>query len=163
MKTDYRKFGTVVMLLTTLCYIIVIANAQLLTSITPINKIEYNKQVTYNYNTQYNGLKAIYGNVISEELVCSSTYSKALMGNISSCKAENVTSQKIIDYTPIYQKTDIASIQVSGKAYIFDNKGCYVCDGFLLCIDKKDGYAQNRADKYKCVLRSGETGYKVTI
>lgn len=51
------------------------------------------------------------------------------------------------------------------KEYVFDSKGCWVCGEFIACLSKKDGFSENRAEKYKCdennypIIRSGESGF----
>lgn len=66
---------------------------------------------------------------------------------------------------PIYEISTPKGLEIAGKQINFTEKGCWVCGKYMACLSKKDGYADNRADIFKCdannypIIRSGESGW----
>lgn len=71
--------------------------------------------------------------------------------------------------TTIYAPAKTIKIIAGGVEYDFDTKGCWVCGEYVACLSQSDGFAENRADVFKCdaknipIFRSGESGYVVRI
>jgi len=70
---------------------------------------------------------------------------------------------------PIYESKKINSIEYSNKEFLFNNKGCFVCESItvmdtgetytgklLNCLKKDYGYSINRGEEFKCKIRTGE-------
>jgi len=67
------------------------------------------------------------------------------------------TSIKIGE-TPIIEKSVIA-YEYKSKRLDFNTKLCNKCGDLIYCLSKKDGGSRNRAEEFKCAIRSGESGY----
>lgn len=79
--------------------------------------------------------------------------------NTSICSQKHEYQISLNYSNPVIEKTLIQNIKINGNTINYDKKGCYVCNQGIVCISKQDGYSENRAEKYKCQIRSGESGY----
>ncbi len=90
--------------------------------------------------------------------VCSNqTINQTLFFN---CQNQTKSSNKTIKTgeIPAYKKR-IVALEYTDKRIDFDSKICFYCVDLIYCISKKDGGSYERGEQFKCMLRSGESGF----
>ena len=100
---------------------------------------------------------------------CSSEINKTAFENITTCW--NETGTRIIlnesaKGNSIFEYGKVTAIEYNEKVINFDNKQCWICTKYLICLSNLDGGQGvfNRDEEFKCdelgypILRSGESG-----
>jgi hypothetical protein len=121
-----------------------------------------------NYRTRtLLGYETVYKQVNQSVEVCSS-YLDGESKNVSVCVNEtNIIKRQKDNITgpPVYKYSEIEEIEVDGNSYLFESKGCWICDEHIACLSKKDGYSPYRGAEFKCnasnypIIRGGESGW----
>ena len=137
-----------------------LATAQLRTDIIKQETIN-GVNVTYEYERIYRGDFPVYDYVIENMIECNVT--RVDVVNETVCGMVNRPVMQIVGYEPLYEEGEIKRMTVRSTQVDFNTEGCYPCGNYMLCLDVSDGYSQDRADEFKCQLRSGETGRIVPI
>ena len=118
--------------------------------------------ITYEYEREFILTSPVYGIVTRQVLQCNVTQ-VANQSNTSVCGMVDKPMNEIVSFENIYRKGRLKQLTIENTGETITDEGCYPCGTYLLCIDKDDGFSEERAEEFKCQLRSGETGRQIPI
>ncbi len=143
-----QKMGVILLLL----ILVISSSAQIMTR-DNTSELRYGRNVTVEYDLKYIGVEPVYERITQRINECHTEIDGRSI-NVTICEDVYESKNVITRLEPKYERISRSSLIIDGKT--INKTECYACNGYLLCLDY--GFSEARAEKYKCGLRSGETG-----